>query len=53
LAEVLERMIEQEIEVLINFDVNHMNKIDKEMIDQRVKGLRAFQLKVLNEENNR
>ncbi len=46
-------MIEQEIEVLIKFDVNHMNKIEKVISNHRVKVLQAFQLKVLNEEKNR
>jgi hypothetical protein len=46
-------MIEREIEVLINFDGDHMNKIEKELLNPRVKVFQAFQPKVSIEENNK
>jgi len=46
-------MIEKEIEVLINFDVNHMNKIEIDRLNHQMKGFQAFQPKVLIEENNK
>ncbi len=46
-------MIEQEIEVLINIDVNHMNKIEIGILNHQLKVFQSFQPKVLIEENNK
>jgi hypothetical protein len=39
--------------VLINFDVNHMNKIGKKRLNHPMKEFQAFQLEGLIEGNNK